>query len=422
MKKLREKDYQVAEAIDYELQRQQKHIELIASENFVSLAVLEAMGTVLTNKYAEGYPGKRYYGGCEYVDIVENLAIERAKQLFGADHANVQPHSGAQANMAVYSACLKPGETVLGMDLSHGGHLTHGSPVNSSGVLYNFISYGVNKRHFNIDYDEVRTLALKHQPKMMVIGASAYSRIIDFERLSSIAKEVNAFFMADIAHIAGLVATGMHPSPVPYADFVTTTTHKTLRGPRGGIILCRRDWAATIDKSVFPGIQGGPAMHMIAAKAVAFNEALQPEFKKYVSNTIKNAKVLAKELRELGFNVLTGGTDNHLLLIDLCNMNLTGKEAQILLEEVGITVNKNSIPFDKKGPFITSGIRLGTPAVTTQGMGELEMIKIAEIICLVLKNPQNVRAKEKACSIVKELTKKFPIYKDMTLMKEIISN
>ncbi|PGD67929.1 serine hydroxymethyltransferase [Bacillus wiedmannii] len=414
MKKLRVTDYQVAEAIDYELQRQQKHIELIASENFVSLAVLEAVGTVLTNKYAEGYPGKRYYGGCEHIDIVENLAIERAKQLFGADHANVQPHSGAQANMAVYSACLKPGDTVLGMDLSHGGHLTHGSPVNSSGVLYNFNSYGVNKRNFNIDYDEVRTLALKHQPKMMVIGASAYSRIIDFERLSSIAKEVNAFFMADIAHIAGLVATGMHPSPVPYADFVTTTTHKTLRGPRGGIILCRRDWAATIDKSVFPGIQGGPAMHMIAAKAVAFNEALQPEFKKYISNTIRNAKVLAKELRELGFNVLTGGTDNHLLLIDLCNMNLTGKEAQILLEEVGITVNKNSIPFDKKGPFITSGIRLGTPAVTTQGMGELEMIKIAEIICLVLKNSQDVRAKEKACSIVKELTKKFPIYKDMT--------
>ncbi|PGB70079.1 serine hydroxymethyltransferase [Bacillus wiedmannii] len=414
MKKLRVTDYQVAEAIDYELQRQQKHIELIASENFVSLAVLEAMGTVLTNKYAEGYPGKRYYGGCEHIDIVENLAIERAKQLFGADHANVQPHSGAQANMAVYSACLKPGDTVLGMDLSHGGHLTHGSPVNSSGVLYNFNSYGVNKRNFNIDYDEVRTLALKHQPKMMVIGASAYSRIIDFERLSSIAKEVNAFFMADIAHIAGLVATGMHPSPVPYADFVTTTTHKTLRGPRGGIILCRRDWAATIDKSVFPGIQGGPAMHMIAAKAVAFNEALQPEFKKYISNTIRNAKVLAKELRELGFNVLTGGTDNHLLLIDLCNMNLTGKEAQILLEEVGITVNKNSIPFDKKGPFITSGIRLGTPAVTTQGMGQLEMVKIAEIICLVLKNPQNVRAKEKACSIVKELTKEFPIYKDIT--------
>ncbi|MGV3290133.1 serine hydroxymethyltransferase [Bacillus wiedmannii] len=414
MKKLRVTDYQVAEAIDYELQRQQKHIELIASENFVSLAVLEAMGTVLTNKYAEGYPGKRYYGGCEHIDIVENLAIERAKQLFGADHANVQPHSGAQANMAVYSACLKPGDTVLGMDLSHGGHLTHGSPVNSSGVLYNFISYGVNKRNFNIDYDKVRTLALKHQPKMMVIGASAYSRIIDFERLSSIAKEVNAFFMADIAHIAGLVATGMHPSPVPYADFVTTTTHKTLRGPRGGIILCRKDWAAKVDKSVFPGIQGGPAMHMIAAKAVAFNEALQPEFKKYISNTIKNAKVLAKELRELGFNVLTGGTDNHLLLINLCNMNLTGKEAQILLEEVGITVNKNSIPFDKKGPFITSGIRLGTPAVTTQGMGQLEMVKIAEIICLVLKNPQNVRAKEKACSIVKELTKEFPIYKDIT--------
>ncbi|PDZ06716.1 serine hydroxymethyltransferase [Bacillus cereus] len=414
MKKLRVTDYQVAEAIDYELQRQQKHIELIASENFVSLAVLEAMGTVLTNKYAEGYPGKRYYGGCEHIDIVENLAIERAKQLFGADHANVQPHSGAQANMAVYSACLKPGDTVLGMDLSHGGHLTHGSPVNSSGVLYNFISYGVNKRNFNIDYDEVRTLALKHQPKMMVIGASAYSRIIDFERLSSIAKEVNAFFMADIAHIAGLVATGMHPSPFPYADFVTTTTHKTLRGPRGGIILCRKDWAAKVDKSVFPGIQGGPAMHMIAAKAVAFNEALQPEFKKYISNTINNAKVLAKELKELGFNVLTGGTDNHLLLIDLCNMSLTGKEAQILLEEVGITVNKNSIPFDKKGPFITSGIRLGTPAVTTQGMGELEMIKIAEVICLVLKNPQNERAKEKACSIVKELAKKFPIYKDIT--------
>lgn len=414
MKNLREKDYQVAKAIDYELQRQQRHIELIASENFVSLAVLETMGTVLTNKYAEGYPGKRYYGGCEHVDIVENLAIDRVKQLFGADHANVQPHSGAQANMAVYSACLKPGDTVLGMDLSHGGHLTHGSPVNSSGVLYNFVSYGVNKHNFNIDYDEVRALALKHQPKMMVIGASAYPRIIDFKKLSSIAKEVGALFMADIAHIAGLVATGMHPSPVPYADFVTTTTHKTLRGPRGGIILCRKSWATKVDRSVFPGIQGGPSMHMIAAKAVAFNEALQPDFKKYISNTINNAKVLAKELRELGFNVLTGGTDNHLLLIDLCNMNLTGKEAQTLLEEVGITVNKNSIPFDKKGPFITSGIRLGTPAVTTQGMRELEMIKIAEVICLILQNPTNLRAKEKACSIVKELTKKFPIYREMT--------
>ncbi|MDT3496156.1 serine hydroxymethyltransferase [Bacillus toyonensis] len=414
MKNLREKDYQVAKAIDSELQRQQKHIELIASENFVSLAVLEAMGTVLTNKYAEGYPGKRYYGGCEHVDIVENLAIDRVKQLFGADHANVQPHSGAQANMAVYSACLKPGDTVLGMDLSHGGHLTHGSPVNSSGVLYNFVSYGVNKHNFNIDYDEVRALALKYQPKMMVIGASAYPRIIDFKKLSSIAKEVDALFMADIAHIAGLVATGMHPSPVPYADFVTTTTHKTLRGPRGGIILCRKSWADKVDRSVFPGIQGGPSMHMIAAKAVVFNEALQPQFKKYISNTINNAKVLAKELRDLGFNVLTGGTDNHLLLIDLCNMNLTGKEAQTLLEEVGITVNKNSIPFDKKGPFITSGIRLGTPAVTTQGMRESEMIKIAEVICLILQNPTNLRAKEKACSIVKELAKKFPIYKELT--------
>lgn len=296
MKKLREKDYQIAEAIDYELKRQQKYIELIASENFVSPAVLEAMGTVLTNKYAEGYPGKRYYGGCEHVDIVENLAIERAKQLFGAEHANVQSHSGAQANMAVYSACLNPGDTVLGMDLAHGGHLTHGSPVNSSGILYNFISYGVNKQDFRINYDEVRALALKYQPKMMVIGASAYPRSIDFERLSSIAKEVNALFMADIAHIAGLIATGLHQNPVPYADFITTTTHKTLRGPRGGIILCRKEWADKIDKSVFPGIQGGPFMHTIAAKAVAFNEALQPEFTTYIANTLQNAKTLANEL------------------------------------------------------------------------------------------------------------------------------
>lgn len=414
MKKLREKDHQVAEAIDYELQRQRQHIELIASENFVSPAILDAMGTVLTNKYAEGYPGKRYYGGCEYVDIVENLAIERVKQLFGAEHANVQPHSGAQANMAVYSACLMPGDTVLGMDLAHGGHLTHGSPVNSSGVLYNFISYGVNKQDFYINYDEVRTLALKHQPKMMVIGASAYPRIIDFERLSSIAKEVNALFMADIAHIAGLVATGMHPSPVPYADFVTTTTHKTLRGPRGGVILCRKDWADKIDKSVFPGIQGGPFMHTIAAKAVAFNEALQPEFTTYISNTMKNAKVLAKELIKSGFNVLTKGTDNHLMLIDLCNMNLTGKSAQNLLDEVGITVNKNTIPFDNTSPFITSGIRLGTPAITTQGMQESEMKQIAKAICFTLQNPTNTRAKEKARFIVKELTEKFPLYTDMT--------
>lgn len=414
MKKLREKDYQIAEAIDYELKRQQKYIELIASENFVSPAVLEAMGTVLTNKYAEGYPGKRYYGGCEHVDIVENLAIERAKQLFGAEHANVQSHSGAQANMAVYSACLNPGDTVLGMDLAHGGHLTHGSPVNSSGILYNFISYGVNKQDFRINYDEVRALALKYQPKMMVIGASAYPRSIDFERLSSIAKEVNALFMADIAHIAGLIATGLHQNPVPYADFITTTTHKTLRGPRGGIILCRKEWADKIDKSVFPGIQGGPFMHTIAAKAVAFNEALQPEFTTYIANTLQNAKTLANELIKSGFNVLTKGTDNHLILIDLCNMNLTGKEAQILLEEVGVTINKNTIPFDNKSPFITSGIRLGTPAITTQGMGELEMKKIARVICFALQNPTNANNKEKARSIVNELTEKFPIYKEMT--------
>ncbi|GIP19038.1 serine hydroxymethyltransferase [Paenibacillus montaniterrae] len=410
MEHLRKQDPQVLEALGLELQRQRDNIELIASENIVSPAVLEAMGSVLTNKYAEGYPSKRYYGGCEHVDIVEDIARDRAKQLFGAEHANVQPHSGAQANMAVYLAALKPGDTVLGMNLAHGGHLTHGSPVNASGLLYNFVAYGVQEDSFTIDYEEVRKLAFKHRPRLIVAGASAYPRIIDFEKLGQIANEVGALFMVDMAHIAGLVAAGLHPNPVPHAHFVTTTTHKTLRGPRGGMILCRKSWAAAIDKAVFPGTQGGPLMHIIAAKAVAFGEALQDEFKQYATNVVNNAKVLAESLTANGINLVSGGTDNHLMLIDTRNLGITGKDAEHVLDEVGITVNKNAIPFDPTSPFITSGIRVGTPAATARGMDTAAMTVIAEVISSVLKNPQDEAVKNAARTKVRELTAKFPIY------------
>lgn len=410
MENIKKQDPEVLKALGLELQRQRDNIELIASENIVSEAVLEAMGTVLTNKYAEGYPGKRYYGGCEHVDIVEDLARDRAKELFGAEHANVQPHSGAQANMAVYLAALKPGDTVLGMNLAHGGHLTHGSPVNASGLLYNFVAYGVQEDSFTIDYEEVRKLAFKHRPRMLVAGASAYPRTIDFEKLAAIANDVGALFMVDMAHIAGLVAAGLHPNPVPHAHFVTTTTHKTLRGPRGGLILCRKPWAAAIDKAVFPGTQGGPLMHIIAAKAVALGEALQPSFKEYAQNVVKNAKVLSEELTAKGLNIVSGGTDNHLMLIDTRNLNITGKTAEHVLDSVGITANKNAIPFDPTSPFITSGIRIGTPAATTRGMDEEAMRVIAEVIALVLKNHEDEAVLAKAKVMVSELTAKFPLY------------
>jgi len=382
-------DPEVAQAIEMEVNRQRSKIELIASENFVSPAVMEAMGTPLTNKYAEGYPGKRYYGGCECVDIVERLAIERAKQIFGADHANVQPHSGAQANTAVYFAMLKPGDTILGMNLAHGGHLSHGSPVNISGSYFNVIPYGVDDNTHTINYDEVRKLALEHKPKMIVAGASAYPRIIDFKAFSEIAKEVGAYLMVDIAHIAGLVAAGLHPSPVPYADFVTTTTHKTLRGPRGGMILCKAEYAKTIDKAVFPGMQGGPLMHIIAAKAVCFKEALSDEFKQYQQQIVKNAAALSQALIHEGFNLVSGGTDNHLMLVDLRNMKVTGKVAEKMLDEVGITVNKNTIPNDPESPFTTSGIRIGTPAVTSRGMKEDDMQEIAKLIKMTITDFDN---------------------------------
>jgi len=414
MEHLRKQDPQVLEALGLELQRQRDNIELIASENIVSPAVLEAMGSVLTNKYAEGYPSKRYYGGCEHVDIVEDIARDRAKELFGAEHANVQPHSGAQANMAVYLAALKPGDTVLGMNLAHGGHLTHGSPVNASGLLYNFVAYGVQEDSFTIDYEEVRKLAFKHRPRMIVAGASAYPRVIDFEKLGQIANEVGALFMVDMAHIAGLVAAGLHPSPVPHAHFVTTTTHKTLRGPRGGMILCRKAWAQAIDKAVFPGSQGGPLMHIIAAKAVAFGEALQDEFKQYATNVVNNAKVLAEALSAQGINLVSGGTDNHLMLIDTRNLNITGKDAEHVLDEVGITVNKNAIPFDPTSPFVTSGIRIGTPAATARGMDAAAMSVIADVIASVLKNPQDEAVKDEARKKVRDLTAKFPIYPGLT--------
>ncbi|WP_169084479.1 serine hydroxymethyltransferase [Paenibacillus sp. PL91] len=413
MENLRKQDPEVLKALGLELDRQRDNIELIASENIVSEAVLEAMGSVLTNKYAEGYPSKRFYGGCEHVDIVEDIARNRAKELFGAEHANVQPHSGAQANMAVYLAALQPGDTVLGMNLAHGGHLTHGSPVNASGLLYNFVAYGVQEDSFTIDYEEVRKLAFKHRPRLIVAGASAYPRTIDFEKLGKIATDVGALFMVDMAHIAGLVAAGLHPSPVPHAHFVTTTTHKTLRGPRGGMILCRQPWAAAIDKAVFPGSQGGPLMHIIAAKAVAFGEALKPEFKQYATQVVKNAKVLSEELVAKGFNIVSGGTDNHLMLLDTRNLNITGKVAEHVLDEVGITVNKNAIPFDPTSPFVTSGIRIGTPAATARGMDEKAMKVIAEVIALVLNSPQDQEVLVKARGMVRDLTAQYPLYPEM---------
>lgn len=410
---LKKQDPQVAEAIAKELDRQQNKIELIASENFVSEAVMETMGTVLTNKYAEGYPSKRYYGGCEYVDVVEDLARERAKQLFGAEHANVQPHSGAQANMAVYFTVLKPGDTVLGMNLSEGGHLTHGSPVNFSGSLYHFVDYGVDHETHRIDYDQIRKLAHEHQPKLIVAGASAYPREIDFAKMKEIADEVEALLMVDMAHIAGLVATGHHPSPVPYADFVTTTTHKTLRGPRGGMILCREKYAKAIDKSIFPGIQGGPLMHVIAAKAVALGEALTDEFKQYAAQIIKNASHLATHLSKQGVPLISGGTDNHLLLIDVRHFDLTGKQAEELLDAVGITTNKNTIPNETESPFVTSGIRIGTAAVTTRGMDEAAMEEIADLIVTTLSNPTDEQVHQEMRQRVSKLSSQYPLYTEL---------
>ncbi|MBU3126374.1 serine hydroxymethyltransferase [Clostridium tagluense] len=408
MEYLKNSDLKVYEIIQEEDARQEDHIELIASENFVSKAVMEANGSILTNKYAEGYPAKRYYGGCEVVDKVEDLARDRMKELFGAEHANVQPHSGSQANMAVYFSVLKPGDTVLGMNLSHGGHLTHGSKVNFSGILYNFIPYGVNLETETIDYAQVLALAKEHNPKMIVIGASAYPRAIDFAAFREICDEVGAYMFVDMAHIAGLVATGAHQSPVPYADFVTTTTHKTLRGPRGGAILCKEKYAKQIDKSIFPGMQGGPLMQTIAAKAVCFGEALRPEFKVYIDQVVKNAKVLGEELLKYGFKLVSGGTDNHLLLIELTNKNITGKEAEKLLDLVGITVNKNTVPNETLSPFVTSGIRIGTPAVTTRGFKESEMKIIAELMNETIENREGNL--EEIREKVVQLCSKFPLY------------
>lgn len=402
-------DEELYEIMKAEENRQNENIELIASENFTSEAVIEAMGSVLTNKYAEGYPSKRYYGGCYVVDKAEDLARDRMKKLFGAEHVNVQPHSGSQANMGVYFAMLQPGDTILGMDLTHGGHLTHGSKVNFSGSLYNFISYGVREDDETIDYESLRKQALEHKPRMIVAGASAYPRLIDFKKFREICDEIDAYFMVDIAHIAGLVATGEHPSPVPYADFVTTTTHKTLRGPRGGAIMCQEKYGKAIDKAIFPGIQGGPLMHVIAAKAVCFGEALTEDYKNYTIQVKKNAKVLAEELMSYGFRLVSGGTDNHLLLIDLTNKDITGKEAEALLDSVGITVNKNTIPFEKRSPFVTSGIRIGTPAVTTRGFKEEEMKEIAYLINYVIKNRNDDLSEIN--KKVKEICSRYPLYK-----------
>ena len=401
-------DEEIYSLVEKELEREQDGIELIASENFASEAVMEAMGSYLTNKYAEGYPSKRYYGGCQVVDEVEELARERAKKLFGAEHANVQPHSGSQANMAVYFTILQPGDTVLGMNLSHGGHLTHGSTVNFSGRLYNFVSYGVNKETERIDYEEVRRLALEYKPKLIVAGASAYSRIIDFKKLKEICDEVEAYFMVDMAHIAGLVATGAHPSPVPYADFVTSTTHKTLRGPRGGLILCKEKYAKALDKNIFPGIQGGPLMHTIAAKAVCFKEALQPEFKEYIDKVVKNCKVLAEELVKYDFKLVSNGSDNHLILIDLNNKDITGKDAEKRLDSIGITVNKNTVPNETKSPFVTSGVRIGTAAVTTRGFDEEDMKEVAALINDAIENKDEDLSSLK--NRVKALCSKHPLY------------
>ena len=406
-------DPEIQKAIDQELSRQREKLEMIASENIVSTAVMQAQGSILTNKYAEGYPGKRYYGGCEYVDIVEQLAIDRAKKLFGAEYANVQPHSGAQANTAVYFALLQPGDTILGMNLTDGGHLTHGSPVNISGKYFKIIPYGVDKETERIDYDELERLAKEHQPKLIVGGASAYSRVIDFERMAQIAKSVGAYFMVDMAHIAGLVAAGLHPSPVPYADVVTTTTHKTLRGPRGGLILCRdAEFGKQFNKAIFPGIQGGPLMHVIAAKAVAFKEALSDEFKVYQQQVLDNAKALADELVKKGFRIVSGGTDNHLMLVDLRSKNITGKEAQFLLDEIGITANRNTIPFEPLSPFVTSGIRLGTPALTTRGLKEEDIREVADIIADVIENREDGAVIETTKAKVQAICKKFPLYEE----------
>lgn len=401
-------DLEIEELIKKELKREQESIELIASENFTSEAVMEAMGSFLTNKYAEGYPKKRYYGGCYVVDEVEDIARERAKKLFGAEHANVQPHAGSQANMAVYLTVLNVGDVVLGMDLSNGGHLTHGSPVNFSGKLYNFVSYGVDKETEEINYDDVRELAIKHKPKLIVAGASAYSRVIDFKRFREIADEVGAYLMVDMAHIAGLVAAGIHPSPVPYADFVTTTTHKTLRGPRGGLILCKEKFAKELDKNIFPGMQGGPLMHIIAAKAVCFKEALEPEFKEYMQQVVNNAKALSEALKGYGFKIVSNGTDNHLLLVDLNNKNVTGKEVEILLDSVGVTLNKNTVPNETRSPFVTSGVRIGTPAVTTRGFKEEDMKEIATIINDAIENREGNL--EEVKNRVKKLCEKYPLY------------
>lgn len=404
-------DPEVSKAIDQELNRQRNKLELIASENIVSKAVMAAQGSVLTNKYAEGYPGKRYYGGCEYVDVVEQLAIDRAKELFGAGYANVQPHSGAQANMAVFFALLTPGDTVMGMNLTDGGHLTHGSPVNMSGKYFKIVPYGVSEKTERLDYDEIQRIANECKPKLIVAGASAYARTIDFQRMAEIAHSVGAYLMVDMAHIAGLVAAGLHPSPVPYADVVTTTTHKTLRGPRGGLILCKdEEFGKQFNKAIFPGIQGGPLMHVIAAKAVALKEALSPEFKAYAQQIVNNAKALADTLQADGFRIVSGGTDNHLMLVDLTSKNITGKLAQNLLDEVGITANKNTIPFEKLSPFVTSGIRLGSPALTTRGFKEEDMVEVANIIALVLDNPEDEGARKEASQRVAALCAKYPLY------------
>jgi len=403
-------DPEIAKAIQLETERQEYNLELIASENFVSEAVLEAQGSVLTNKYAEGYPGKRYYGGCHHVDIVENLAIERAKELFGAEHANVQPHSGSQANMAVYFAACKPGDTILGMNLAHGGHLTHGSPVNFSGKLFNIVPYGVSPETETIDYEEVERLALEHKPKMIVVGASAYPRIIDFPAFRAIADKVGAVVMVDMAHFAGLVAAGIHPSPVPYAEFVTTTTHKTLRGPRGGMILCREQFAKTLNSQIFPGIQGGPLMHVIAAKAVAFKEALEPGFKIYQQQIVNNAKALSKALISKGFKLTSGGTDNHLMLLNFSGTEITGKAAEEALDKAGITVNKNTVPFETRSPFVTSGIRIGTPAATSHGLKEAEMELVASFIADVIANMGDEAKLASIKSSVNELMRRFPLY------------
>lgn len=407
---LEKADPQITEAIKREIGRQETKIEMIASENFVNYEIMEAMGSALTNKYAEGYPGKRYYGGCEFVDEVETLAIERAKEIFGAEHANVQAHSGANANTAVYQAVLNYGDTVLGMDLSNGGHLSHGSPVNISGKSYNFVSYGLKPETEKIDFDAVRKLAKEHKPKLIVAGASAYPRTIETDKFKQIADEVGALLMVDMAHVAGLVATGHHPNPVEYADIVTSTTHKTLRGPRGGLILCKQQFAKDIDKAIFPGTQGGPLMHVIAAKAVCFKEAMEPEFKVYQEQVIKNAQALAEALLDKGFHLVSGGTDNHLILVNLVNKGITGKRAENLLDEANITTNKNSVPNDPESPFVTSGLRLGTPAMTSRGFKEEDVVQTAEAIALVVDNPEEEKSMDQARAIVKELCEKYPLH------------